>query len=216
VLPIDAQINIKNLSRWLTKGFWAVSDQGLFSLSNFALNLLLARWLVPQDYGAFTVALSVFYLVGTFHGALLTEPMLVFAPSRYKGRFPEYLGALLYGHLGFAILSSLPRKSGFSFGGKVYDAMRELAHWPGERDSLLRATTVRRSVRTLAAAERTATQWLRKLGAEDDQVLAQVGLGKKEMDGLSSVGLKQPGSRGVLVSDGTHQHVKDLYEERRC
>src|SRR5215212_9262534 len=95
------------LSRWLMKGFWAVSDQGLFSLSNFALSVLLARWLMPQDYGAFTVAFAVFLLIGTFHTALLSEPMLVFGPSRYKGRFSEYLGALMYGHVGFAVLSSL-------------------------------------------------------------------------------------------------------------
>jgi O-antigen/teichoic acid export membrane protein len=106
-LPIGTRVDLKALSRWLTKGFWAVSDQGLFSLSNFAMSVLLARWLVPQDFGAFTVAFAVFLLMGTFHTALLTEPMLVFGPSRHEGRFSEYLGALMYGHLGFAVLSSL-------------------------------------------------------------------------------------------------------------
>lgn len=94
-------------TRWFRKGFWAVADQGLFAISNFALNVLLARWLTPQDYGAFSVAFAIFLLVGVFHTAILTEPMLVFGPSRYKDRLPEYLGALLYGHLAFAALSSL-------------------------------------------------------------------------------------------------------------
>jgi O-antigen/teichoic acid export membrane protein len=106
-LAIEMRIDLKALSRWLTKGLWAVSDQGLFSLSNFALSVLLAGWIVPYDYGAFTVAFAVFLLIGTIHTALLTEPMLVFGPSRYEGRFSEYLGALMYGHLGFAVLSSL-------------------------------------------------------------------------------------------------------------
>ncbi len=174
------------LSRWLMKGFWAVSDQGLFSLSNFALSVLLARWLVPQDYGAFTVAFAVFLLIGTFHTALLSEPMLVFGPSRYKGRFSEYLGALMYGHVGFAVLSSLLRMSGFGFGGKVYEAKRKLACWLFERDPFLRST-VRRRVRTLAVVQRTRIRRSHESCAKDAPVLTQTKLCKKEMDGLSSV-----------------------------
>lgn len=93
--------------RWLTKGFWAVLDQGLFASSNFALNVLLARWLSPYDYGAFSVAFSVFMLIMSLHTAMLCEPMLVFGSGRYKERLPEYLGALVYGNLGFAALGSL-------------------------------------------------------------------------------------------------------------
>lgn len=84
-----------------------MADQGLFAVANFVLNVLLARWLTPQDYGAFTIAFAVFLLIGTVHTALLAEPMLVFGPGKYKGRLYEYLGILLYGHLGFAFLSSL-------------------------------------------------------------------------------------------------------------
>jgi O-antigen/teichoic acid export membrane protein len=100
-------LNSKLLGRWLAKGFWAVSDQGLFALSNFALNVLLARWLVPQDYGAFTVAFTIFALLVALQTALLTEPMLVFGPGRYEDRLSEYLGALLFGQIGFAVLSGL-------------------------------------------------------------------------------------------------------------
>jgi hypothetical protein len=161
------------------------------------LNVLLARWLVPQDYGAFTVAFAVFLLIGTFHTALLTEPMLVFGPSRYEGRFSEYLGALLYGHLSFTALSSLLPMSGFGF-GKVYETMRELTSWLSERDSLLRVT-IHRSTQPLAAAERT-----------DIQVLAQAGLGKKERDGLSSLRLHHSADPVGSVSVGTILHVKEL------
>ena len=45
---------------WLTKGCLAVADQGVFAVSNFLLNILLARWLAPADYGAFALAYSVF------------------------------------------------------------------------------------------------------------------------------------------------------------
>jgi O-antigen/teichoic acid export membrane protein len=91
----------------LTKGFWAVTDQGLFAVSNFSLNVMLARWLPAKDYGAFTVAFTIFLLVGTFHTALLTEPMLVFGPGRYRGRLAEYLSVLLSGHWGLAALGSV-------------------------------------------------------------------------------------------------------------
>lgn len=82
-------------------------DQGLFATSNFGLNILLARWLSPQEYGAFGLAFAVFTFVGCLHTAALTEPMLVFSPGRYKERLPEYLGALTYGHLGLAALGSV-------------------------------------------------------------------------------------------------------------
>lgn len=87
---------------WVGKGSLAILDQGLFASSNFLLNVMLARWLAPADYGAFALAYSVFLLLLTFHSAILTGPMLVFGPGKYRERFPEYLGILLRGH--FALM----------------------------------------------------------------------------------------------------------------
>jgi O-antigen/teichoic acid export membrane protein len=84
-------------------GAWAVLDQGLFSGANFLLNLLLARWLVPHAYGAYTVTYLMFLLVGTFHTALLTEPMLVFGPGKYLTVSSAYLRVLLRGHWRFGL-----------------------------------------------------------------------------------------------------------------
>ncbi len=89
------------------RGFWAVTDQGLFAVSNFLLSVTLARWLAPKDYGAFAVAFSIFLLLGSFHTALLSEPMLVFGQGRYRGRHAQYLGVLLLGHWGLVLLGSL-------------------------------------------------------------------------------------------------------------
>jgi O-antigen/teichoic acid export membrane protein len=85
-------------SRLVRQGFWAVADQGLFATSNFLVSVMLARWLAPKDYGAFTVAYTVLLLFGTAHTALLTEPMLVFGAGRFRGRWRPYLGALMKGH----------------------------------------------------------------------------------------------------------------------
>jgi O-antigen/teichoic acid export membrane protein len=72
----------------------AVADQGLFALSNFGLSVLLARWLSPRDYGAFSVTFTVLLLMGTVQTALLTEPMLVFGPARYRNRSATYVRRL--------------------------------------------------------------------------------------------------------------------------
>jgi O-antigen/teichoic acid export membrane protein len=89
---------------WLGKGSLAVLDQALFAGANFIVNILLARWLVPADYGAFALAFSVLLLLGSFHTAILTEPMLVFGPGKYRDEFHAYLRLLLYGH--FALMSA--------------------------------------------------------------------------------------------------------------
>ena len=89
---------------WVGKGSLAIARPGpLCQFSNFLLNVLLARWLAPTDYGAFALAFSVFLLLLLFHNALLSGPMLVFGPGKYRERFPEYLGILLRGH--FALIS---------------------------------------------------------------------------------------------------------------
>lgn len=98
--------SLQSFGRWFGKGFWTITDQGLFATSNFALNVLLARWLTQQDYGAFAVVYAGFALIGLFHNALLSEPLLIFGSDRYKTRLSEYLGALLYGELGFGVASS--------------------------------------------------------------------------------------------------------------
>ena len=49
---------------WLSKGSWAVLDQALYALSQFLVNLLLARWLTPAEYGVYALLYSVLLLRG--------------------------------------------------------------------------------------------------------------------------------------------------------
>jgi len=92
---------------WTFKGIFAVIDQALFSGSNFIVNILLARWLPPEEYGAFVVALSVFYLLAGFHTAVLTEPMMVFGAGKYREQFQKYFGMVIWGHWGLSIIIAL-------------------------------------------------------------------------------------------------------------
>ncbi len=75
-----------------------VLDQGLFSLSNFAVNVALARWLSPDEYGAFTLVYAVFLIVATLHTALIADPLIIFGAAKYRDRLREYLAVLERGH----------------------------------------------------------------------------------------------------------------------
>jgi len=92
---------------WLSKGGFAILDQGFFAGANFILNILLVRWLEPAQYGAFTLAYSVFLLIGAFHTAILTEPMMVFGAGKYAKHFEKYLGILIYGHFSLMLFIGL-------------------------------------------------------------------------------------------------------------
>lgn len=82
------------LRQWSMQGFWAVLDQALFAVSNLLMNVLLARWLPPNEYGAFVTAYTVLLLVSVAHTALLSEPMLVFGADRFGEHFSHYLRLL--------------------------------------------------------------------------------------------------------------------------
>jgi hypothetical protein len=40
--------------------FWLMTDQGVFALSNFVLNVQFARWLSPHEYGLFAISFTGF------------------------------------------------------------------------------------------------------------------------------------------------------------
>lgn len=101
--PISKRFSLGNLA---DKGFWAVIDKGLFAFSNFFLNVLLANWLSQQEYGSFSVALAIFFLVAAFHTTLLSEPMLVFGPGKNREDLPAYKAMIFWGHWLLAICAS--------------------------------------------------------------------------------------------------------------
>jgi len=86
------------LLHWGAKGSLALTDQALFVGAQFALNIMLARWLTPEGYGAFAVAYAVYLLAIAVHSALLVEPMMVFGSGRYLETRRSYLGIVLRGH----------------------------------------------------------------------------------------------------------------------
>jgi O-antigen/teichoic acid export membrane protein len=86
------------LRAWGLKSALSLVDQGLTSAAGFGVNLLLARWLAPDLYGAFAVAFAAFLFISGFHNVLLLEPLSVMGPSRHAGRLPEYFRAQMAVH----------------------------------------------------------------------------------------------------------------------
>lgn len=86
------------LLAWGTKGSLALTDQALFAGAQFAVNILLARWLTTEAYGTFAIAYSIYLLASSVHSALLVEPMVVFGSGRYFQQRKSYLDIVLRGH----------------------------------------------------------------------------------------------------------------------
>lgn len=108
------------LLAWVTKGGLAVADQALFAGAQFALNIMLARWLVPEEYGAFAVAYAVFLLVAAVHTAVLIEPMIVFGSGRYLQNRKTYVGIVLRGHWLLTVPAGLLLFGGGLLMGRLY------------------------------------------------------------------------------------------------
>src|SRR5687767_2668807 len=82
--------------RGVTSAFWAIGEQGTFSLSNWLLQALLVRWLADgAEYGAFSAAFAWFLLAGAVHNAVVVDPMLIYGGKRYAERLGRYFGALV-------------------------------------------------------------------------------------------------------------------------
>jgi glycosyltransferase involved in cell wall biosynthesis/O-antigen/teichoic acid export membrane protein len=91
----------------LGKGSLALFAQILISGMNFVLSLLLARWLVPSQYGAYTLAFSIFLVAGSLHNALLLEPMGVLGPALHRQSLSSYVGKLIQLHFALTAGSAI-------------------------------------------------------------------------------------------------------------
>lgn len=80
---------------WLWNGGAAILDQGVFSGANFVLTILLARWLIPEQYGAYVIGFSVLVLFLQILLSFILEPMAVLGPSGYGDNLGNYFAAQL-------------------------------------------------------------------------------------------------------------------------
>ena len=99
--PIGLRLRLEGgaLRRWSLLGAVSILDQGILSGSNFLVNILLARWLPAEEYGAFAVAFALFLFLSGFHNAVILEPTSVLGPARYPDRLWGYFRSMVFIHI---------------------------------------------------------------------------------------------------------------------
>jgi O-antigen/teichoic acid export membrane protein len=102
--PATGRPGLRRAARWGKQGGLAIADQALISGSNFLIGILLARWLLPEQYGAYALAFAIYLLLLLLYQSLLLEPMSVFGGSSYWTGLRGYLKSLLWIHGGLAAL----------------------------------------------------------------------------------------------------------------
>lgn len=118
---------------WGHKGGLAVLDQGLISGSNFIISIMLARWLMPDSYGAYAITFGIYVALSLVYQSLVLEPMGVFGGSIFRSNLRGYLRSLISIHValsvamcaGFAIAWIIAHRTGA--GGAMTGALAGVA-----------------------------------------------------------------------------------------
>src|SRR5947209_6401279 len=95
---LNRQFFAEGFVPWVAKGGLALLDYGFYSGSNFLLGILLARWMAPEQYGAYALAFSIYILVTFLYQALLLEPLSVFSGTTYSNNLRGYLKSNIWLH----------------------------------------------------------------------------------------------------------------------
>lgn len=83
---------------WGVKSAMSLADQSLTSAAGFGVNILLARWMVANLYGAFALAFAGYLFLTGFHNVLLLEPLSVIGPARHVENLKNYFHAQITVH----------------------------------------------------------------------------------------------------------------------
>jgi O-antigen/teichoic acid export membrane protein len=95
------------IRKWGYLGSLSMVDQCLFSGSNFLVNMLLARWLAPDAYGAFAVASSFYLMAAGVVCSLTLEPMMIYGSTDFAKQIHEYLKRISVLHMGISTVTAI-------------------------------------------------------------------------------------------------------------
>jgi O-antigen/teichoic acid export membrane protein len=87
---------------------FSLVDPGTTVSAGLLVNLLLARWLPAQQYGAFALVFAVFLFLAGIHNALVLEPMSVLGPANFQRNLVDYFEAQIWVHLAFTTVLAAP------------------------------------------------------------------------------------------------------------
>ncbi len=125
---------------------------------------------------------------------------------------PSFLSLLpvpfVWGPVGGGESTPKPFYKSFSFRGRLYERLRDIARWIGERDPFTRMTA-RRATIGLATTKETADR-LCKLGVKKVQILSQVALPEEEISYLSTFSFPE-GNIFRFLSSGNLLHLKGFH-----
>jgi O-antigen/teichoic acid export membrane protein len=96
--PAVRLLTAARLRIWGLRSALSLVDQGLTAGAGFGVNLLLARWMPSEVYGAFAVAFGGFLFASGFHNVLLLEPLSVIGPARHAEGLLGYFRAQIAAH----------------------------------------------------------------------------------------------------------------------
>jgi O-antigen/teichoic acid export membrane protein len=90
----------------IERASWTLVDQGVVSLGNFVLNVLLARTLSEEDYGEFALFLGAIFILRAIDYSLISYPLSVRLCHASDEERPRLLGntMLLMGALSLALV----------------------------------------------------------------------------------------------------------------
>jgi O-antigen/teichoic acid export membrane protein len=72
-----AKRSVAFLKKVTSRFGWGLADQSLSSLTNFGLGILAARSLDPRQFGAFTIAFSVYAIALSVSRVIASEPLMI-------------------------------------------------------------------------------------------------------------------------------------------
>jgi O-antigen/teichoic acid export membrane protein len=116
---------------------WGLLDQGLVSSVNFLAIILLARTLVPTEFGYFVLAFTILQSAGTLQAALITRPHNVLGATRGGREYTNYSTTAAAAQVGFtavlavlaAIGAGLAYATGFSRAALFLALVPALVGW---------------------------------------------------------------------------------------
>ncbi len=74
----------------MAKAALAILDQAIYALTNLALQMLVARSVSGEEFGAYSVGSTFFFVAALAHQTGVIEPMFVFTAQRYGQHIGAY------------------------------------------------------------------------------------------------------------------------------